>query len=311
MPGRPRLTEVVGACAYGVFAVCDVVFWHGVGHALLLVLALSLLLPATWVIVTLFVTLIVLGESFRIPHAGKLSVVHLLTGLTILKLICTSDIRGLARSIRRLTANRPLTALLVWVAGFAAIGLARGNAVADVAEAVLPFLYCGLTVLALGSASERDFAQLRVLLLLALVVACVKVLVISAFDVNALWDNAWQAARTPIPGSPLARAVLRGADVFLVMGLVAVASALLFGAFQRRAFALATAAGLLPLLVVGNFLSMTRSNYIGAGAGLLVLIVFGMWPRRHVVSRRALVALVTAMCIALVVFLARSRARRR
>jgi hypothetical protein len=302
-----HVRPILLATAYATFAACDIVFAHGLAHACIFGLALIVLTPLQWILATLFVALITLGESFRVPHVGRLSVVHVLSAVIVLKLACTRDVSALAASIRRLRANVPLVLLFIWIVAFGAIGVFRGNAAGDVSEAVLPFAYFGLTALGLETIGDDRWRELRTLLFVSLGVAALKVIFISLFDVNALWDNAWQAARTPIPGSPVARAVLRGGDVFLVMGVLAASAALLFGAFRQRISALITAVGLLPLLAVANFASMTRSNYVGAAAGFCFLALFTLWPRRHVVSKRAMTTLLTTVGVATVVFLALDR----
>jgi hypothetical protein len=297
----------VGAGAYAVVVAGDVVFLRARLHAAAFLAAALLLLSIPAITTTLYATIILLGESVRVPGAGKLSLVHVLAATVLVRLLVTHDSTALTRSAHRLGGNRALLGLLAWVAAFTVLGLARGNDLADVSETVLPFAYLLLSYLAVGTLGRP---QLRTLHLAIAAVACLAVMkaaYISVSDVDALWDNAWQAGRTAMPGSPVARVILRGGDIFFVAQLLGVTALLLFGGLRTRASALAAGGVAVPLLVVANFLSMTRSNFAGIGAGLVVLLVLTRWPRRRVASSRTAASIVVALVVSVVLFVSLNR----
>jgi hypothetical protein len=298
-----RLVAVAGL-AYAIVAAVDVVYLHGGVHLASLAIAGATLAPIGLLVVLPYAVLAIFGESLRVPGAGKLSVLHVLMLVLLLRLAFTRDKRAVHAGTRQLLENRPLALLLAYVVLFALIGIARGNELTDVAETVLPFVYMGISYVTFGVLGRRGERWFAPFMLTITTLAAVKAVFLAFVPIDAAWDNAWQAARGEIPGSPVARVILRGADVLLVISFVIAAARLLFSAYSSRRDALLLSLVVLPLLVAANFVSMTRSNYVGIAAGLVLLAVYTRWPRRGVTSRRTALGLLTAFALAGLVFLA-------
>jgi hypothetical protein len=251
------------------------------------VLALVLWAPPIWSLAFPVILVQVAGEGLRLPvlplgvaqfaylPAAAVVALHRLAGLP--RLSGPVD-RGMA-AVGLVT----VLATLVGMADLAPAELIWGD--------VVPIVFLVLTYVAtrLLVRTKPEFDFLLKAMLAGSCLAFVKVLFLLAAPVPVGWDGPWQAVRLMTSGFP--RVILRGADLFFVVGSVVVFARLVW---RARVTSMSAVAGLLSLC--GAMLSGTRSNWIGLGAGVAAVALAAV-ARSRAGLRRVVAGL--AVCVVL------------
>jgi O-antigen ligase len=223
------------------------------------ILALVLWAPPVWSLALPVVLVQVAGEGLHLP-ALPLGVAQL-AYLPAAGAVALHRMAGLSRLTG--PVDRWMAAVGLVTALATLVGMADLAPAALIWEDVVPIVFLVLTYVAtrLLVRTKPEFEFLLKAMLAGSCLAFVKVLFLLAVPVPVGWEGPWQAIRVMTSGFP--RVILRGADLFFVVGSVVVFARLVW---RARATAVSAVAGLLSL--GGAMLSGTRSNWIGLATGV-------------------------------------------
>jgi O-antigen ligase len=265
--GAVRPQMAVAACA--TLAVCALVMWAPP--------VLTLALP--------IIVVQVLGEGLRLP-GWPLGAAQLCYPIVVAAVLLRRSeyLPRLTGPIDRGMAALVFVSLVATVAGALA-----GYEAADIKDDVVSVVFLAVTYVAARTLvrTEREFGVVCASIWVGSFLAALKLAYLVVTPVAVDWVGPWQAARLQVSGFP--RIVLRGADIFFIVTVLMVVSrALSSGRVTFRA----AVVGVLSL--AGVVIAGTRSNWIGAVAGVLVCAFVGP-VRAHVRGRR--LAVVVAVCL--------------
>lgn len=181
------------------------------------------------------------------------------------------------------------------VAFYIIIGFLVGNTFSNIKEDGTGFIHLLMIYYCARRLSIDDLKFVWRAIGFVALLALVKILYINFSNVFAEWTNVWQARKDPIPGTRWYRVVLNGGDIYFTFAfLTAVSMLILRSKMSSRAVEL--------LVLLGSgfsvFISLSRSSYVGAAVGVLVVLIMATKISR--VSRRKLILGVSFIAVLLI-----------
>lgn len=209
--------------------------------------------------ITLFSVIIILGEAFKINLGfGKVS-------LSLVVIGCTLALK-LNKSLKFYL--KPLD-VIVYIYGFvflifAILGVIVGNSIGDIFEDLYPILVFVTLFIIWRSFELNEILKIWKAIILFSILAAIKVIIVGIVPFEIQWDNNWQAMKEPLPFGGFSRIILRGGDTYLSFALVYY----MLDAQSKQNASMIKSIGLIGLLLLAVFISLSRSSFLGVGVAL-------------------------------------------